>query len=273
MTTTDTNFFQIVTNKKRSPARKRNRNRRPRKNSSGDLSIESDSSGSSSGRSSASSCSLKSKNENRKGHPEISLEEKSRYVALDCEMVGVGENGVQSAVARVTIVDWDGNIVLDRYVKPDREITDYRTFVSGITANDYTHHNAIDLESCRKLVLDHLEGKILVGHALKNDLHALGISHDWQATRDTAKYEPFMKTRFDDSVLWPRRLRDLACEKLSREIQVTGAPHSPYEDAVAAMDLYKIARNKWEKVMDYKIKKTAEIQQQRQVLFVASAAA
>lgn len=201
------------------------------------------------------------------------MEEKSRYVALDCEMVGVGENGIQSAVARVTLVNWDGNILLDRYVKPDREITDYRTYVSGITEADYSNHDAIDLESCRKLVLNHLEGKVLVGHALKNDLHALGISHDWQATRDTAKYEPFMKTRFDDGVLWPRRLRDLTSEKLSREIQAPGAPHSPYEDAMAAMDLYKTVRNKWEKVMDYKIKKTAEIQQLRKCVLVVCAAA
>lgn len=188
-------------------------------------------------------------------------------------MVGVGENGIQSAVARVTLVDWDGRILIDRYVKPDREITDYRTYVSGITANDFLHDDAIDLECCRKLVLSHLEGKILVGHALKNDLHVLGICHDWQATRDTAKYEPFMKTRFNDGVLWPRRLRELAHEKLSREIQVPGIPHSPYEDAMAAMDLYKTVRSKWEKVMDYKIKKTAEIQQQRQHVLVVNAAA
>lgn len=188
-------------------------------------------------------------------------------------MVGVGGDGTQSAVARVTLVDWDGKIVFDRYVKPDREITDYRTFVSGITADDFLQHEALDLETCRKLVLNHLEGKVLVGHALKNDLHALGINHDWQATRDTAKYEPFMKTRFDDGVLWPRRLRELTSEKLSREIQAPGAPHSPYEDAMAAMDLYKTVRNKWEKGMEYKIKKTAEIQQQRLRVLVVSAAA
>lgn len=264
-------FSQILTDKKRTSVRRRHRQRRTRKNSSGDLSIDSDCSGQR-----VLSCpshKLRARNEKQNGQPDMSVEEKSRYVALDCEMVGVGENGTQSAVARVTLVNWDGEILMDRYVKPDREITDYRTYVSGITANDYLHHEAIDLESCRKLVLNHLEGKVLVGHALKNDLHALGISHDWQATRDTAKYEPFMKTRFDDGVLWPRRLRDLTYEKLSREIQVPGVPHSPYEDAMAAMDLYKIVRNKWEKVMDYKIKKTAEIQQRRQHVLVVNAAA
>ena len=43
-------------------------------------------------------------------------------VALDCEMVAVA--GAQygqemSALARVAVVDWNGNVVLDTFVKPD----------------------------------------------------------------------------------------------------------------------------------------------------------
>merc|ERR1739842_54580 len=96
------------------------------------------------------------------------------------------------------------------------------------------------------------------------DLRALGIAHPWQSTRDTAKYEPFMKTRFDDNILWPRKLKELASEKLRRDIQREGEPHSAYEDAAAAMDLYRLVRRKWEKVIDYKIKKTSEIENTKQ---------
>jgi RNA exonuclease 4 len=199
---------------------------------------------------------------NSQQQEELSSQEKQRYIAMDCEMVGVGENGCQSALARVTLVDWDGQIVLDEYIRPDVEITDYRSFVSGISQSDL-RKTTMDLPALRKLVLHQLDGRMLVGHALKNDLHALGIRHPWQLTRDTAKYEPFMKLRFDDGVLWPRKLRDLVTEKLSREIQPAGVPHSPFEDALAALDLYKKVRAKWEKVMDYKIKKTAEIEQRQ----------
>merc|ERR1712232_922437 len=115
-------------------------------------------------------------------------------------------------------------------------------------------------EECRQRVKSMIDGKILIGHALKNDLRALQITHPWQSIRDTAKYEPFMKTRFDDNVLWPRKLKELAQEKLRRTIQRDGEPHSAYEDAAAAMDLYRSVRRKWEKVMDYKIKKTREIE-------------
>lgn len=191
---------------------------------------------------------------------QLSAEEEAKYVAVDCEMVGVGNEGMKSALARVTIVDWNGQIMFDEFVKPDLPVTDYRTFVSGIT--EQYLEGAMDLECCRSQVSKILEGKILIGHALKNDLSALRIYHPWQMTRDTAKYSPFMKVRFGDGILWPRKLKDLCAEKLHRNIQEPGAPHSAYEDAVAAMELYKLVRTKWEKAMKYKINKTKEIEQQ-----------
>lgn len=54
------------------------------------------------------------------------------YVALDCEMVGAGPKGCISILARVSIVDYYGNVLLDEYVKPTKVVTDYRTKISGI---------------------------------------------------------------------------------------------------------------------------------------------
>lgn len=192
------------------------------------------------------------------------MEEQANYVALDCEMVGIGRRGRMSSVAQVTLVGWNGEVLFDEFVKQDQEVTDYRTFVSGVTEEDLEHAE-LSIAECRAQVLELIEGKILIGHALKNDVQALGISHPWFLTRDTAKYEPFMQVRFDDGVLWPRKLKELVLENLIREIQVPGKPHSAYEDALAAMDLYRNIRRKWEKAMDYKIKKTQEIQMKQAV--------
>ena len=198
----------------------------------------------------------------------IPLELQSQILAMDCEMVGVGMDGLDSALARVTILDFYGDIVYDHYVRPDRKVTDYRTFVSGIREEDLDH--AIDLATCRTQVSALLAEHVLVGHALKNDLQALGIRHPWQQTRDTAKYEPFMKTRFDGDVLWPKKLRELVDEHLDYHIQHCGQPHSPFEDAKAALDLYKKVWKKWERVMDYKIRRTNEIQElQKQTITIA----
>jgi len=195
----------------------------------------------------------------------LSPQERKRFVALDCEMVGIGPCEYQrSSLARVTIVDWNGTILLDEFVRQEEnvEITDYRTFVSGITPEILEIRAKIDLETCRILVKRILENKILVGHGLKNDLRALGVSHPWHMTRDTAKYEPFMKVRFNDGILWPRGLKELMKTLLNRDIQTYGIPHSPHEDAVAALDLYRSASRKWEKAMEYKVQKTRRIQQQ-----------
>ena len=41
------------------------------------------------------------------------MKKKSKYVALDCEMVGVGLDGKRSMLARCSIVDFDGEVLLD----------------------------------------------------------------------------------------------------------------------------------------------------------------
>ena len=50
-------------------------------------------------------------------------------VALDCEMVGCGEDGKRSVLARVSVVNEDGNVVLDTFVAPGERVVDYRTRV------------------------------------------------------------------------------------------------------------------------------------------------
>uniref|UniRef100_A0A3Q0SNQ0 Exonuclease domain-containing protein n=1 Tax=Amphilophus citrinellus TaxID=61819 RepID=A0A3Q0SNQ0_AMPCI len=57
-------------------------------------------------------------------------------VAIDCEMVGVGPDGEDSILARVSIVNQFGKCIYDRYVKPTEKVTDYRTAVSGIRPED-----------------------------------------------------------------------------------------------------------------------------------------
>ena len=55
---------------------------------------------------------------------------------MDCEMVGVGETGQTSVLARVSIVNNYGNCVYDKFVKAKETVTDYRTAVSGVRPQD-----------------------------------------------------------------------------------------------------------------------------------------
>ncbi|KAE9590604.1 hypothetical protein Lal_00023257 [Lupinus albus] len=157
-------------------------------------------------------------------------------VAMDCEMVGVGE-GNKSALGRVTIINKWGNVIYDEFVRPLERVVDFRTFVSGIRPRDL--RKAKDLWSAQKKVAELIKGRILVGHALHNDLKALLLSHPKKDIRDTSEYQPFLKSGSR------RALKHLAEEILGAKIQ--SGEHCPVEDARAAMMLYQRNRKEWEK--------------------------
>lgn len=184
----------------------------------------------------------------------IPVDIKSQYVALDCEMVGIGVGGKHSALARVSIVDFDGNVVLDSFVKVPGRVTDFRTHVSGVRAKDIkTTAGAMDAKEIRTVVSKILKDKILVGHALRNDFQALMMDHPKEMVRDTARYTPLMRaTGKHGGKLKSRKLRDLVKENLNMDIQVEGEAHDSTDDARAAMELYKHFRTSWEKEIEKK---------------------
>lgn len=57
----------------------------------------------------------------------------AKCVAIDCEMVGTGPQGRLSELARCSVVNYQGDVVYDKYVQPELPIVDYRTRWSGIT--------------------------------------------------------------------------------------------------------------------------------------------
>jgi RNA exonuclease 4 len=61
-----------------------------------------------------------------------------KYLAIDCEMVGVGIDGEESSLARVSIVNYWGAVQLDEFVKQKERVVDYRTKWSGIRPSDMT---------------------------------------------------------------------------------------------------------------------------------------
>jgi hypothetical protein len=118
---------------------------------------------------------------------------RSRYVGLDCEMVGIGSSGKKSVLARVSMVNFDGKTILDLFVRPSEFVTDFRTEFSGIRKRDLRHGHAISLKDCQQQVSNALSGKIVVGHALNNDFKVLMLSHPHTRVRDTARYKPYMR--------------------------------------------------------------------------------
>jgi RNA exonuclease 4 len=164
-------------------------------------------------------------------------------------MVGVGPKGSKSVLARVSIVDYNGQCIFDTFVRVEEKVTDYRTFVSGIRPQDLESPDAMDYDICRHKVQKILLHKILVGHALENDLSVLQLFHPFYNKRDTGLYPPFMKVD-QFGFFHPRRLRDLARQHLGILIQQPGQEHDSVEDSNAAMLLYKQVQADWDFQMD-----------------------
>ncbi|XP_066588835.1 RNA exonuclease 4 isoform X2 [Prorops nasuta] len=161
----------------------------------------------------------------------------TKQIALDCEMVGIGD-GTDSMIARVSIVNRYGHCLYDKYVKPREKVKDYRTAVSGIRP----HHleNGEEFSVVQKEVSDILKGHILVGHALKHDLDVLFLSHPYRSLRDTSRYKRFRQICNGRTP----SLKRLVHELLGEEIQI--GEHNSVEDARAAMKLYSLFKNEWE---------------------------
>lgn len=98
-------------------------------------------------------------------------------------MVGLGPQGSESCLARISVVNYHGHVLLDTFVQPRETVTDWRTWISGIRASDVA--GAPQFEEVQKQVSDLCEDRIVVGHAIENDMKALLLSHPGPMTRDT----------------------------------------------------------------------------------------
>ncbi|KAL9111330.1 MAG: hypothetical protein Q9227_004207 [Pyrenula ochraceoflavens] len=152
--------------------------------------------------------------------------------ALDCEMVLTDDD--VSSLARVSVIDWAGDKVLDELVKPTRPIKNYFTQFSGVT-KELLDPITTTLSEIQSRLLDLLTPTtILLGHSLESDLTALKLSH------------PLI---VDTSLIYPHprgpplrsSLKFLTFKNLKREIQSGGAlGHDSCEDALAVLDLVKL---------------------------------
>lgn len=163
----------------------------------------------------------------------VSLEEdvtKSapRVFAIDCEMC---ETQVGKELTRITVIKYDGTVVFDSLVKPDRPVVNYLTRYSGITEDMLK-----DVETRITDIQTYLTSLIsitdfLVGHSLESDLNALKMRHS--RIIDTS-------VLFQQRRLFKPSLKMLASKFLSREIQTGSDGHDSKEDALACLDLLKL---------------------------------
>lgn len=166
----------------------------------------------------------------------------TKHIAMDCEMVGVGFAAKNHMLARVSIVNQKCEVLLDRYVRPREPVVDYRTAVSGIRPQDIA--NGEEFAVVQRDVKALLENRILVGHAVYNDLRVLSLQHPVRSIRDTSRYRPLIN-RITGGMT--PSLKTLARCVLNADIQ--SGEHSSVEDARAAMRIYNRFQEDWERMV------------------------
>ncbi|XP_053674106.1 anaphase-promoting complex subunit 2-like [Anopheles nili] len=171
--------------------------------------------------------------------PSVPPDQLTPWLALDCEMVGVGPIGRDHMLARVSIVNEHGNVLVDCYVKPQQIVKDYRTEISGILPEHIA--GGVDFKAIREVVRKLISGRILVGHALRNDLMVLNLRHPKYNIRDTARYRPIAKKARSFGT---PSLKSIAYAFLGEDIQ--DGSHDSVEDARAAMKIYLLFQKEWE---------------------------
>lgn len=164
-----------------------------------------------------------------------------KFVSMDCEFVGIGPDGKDSALARLSITNFYGHVVMDEFVKPRETVTDWRTWVSGVKPEHMK--NAISFKDAQQKCANILKGRVLVGHAIKHDLEALLLSHPRSMIRDTARHMPFRKEYAQGK---SPSLKKLAKEILKVDIQE--GQHSSVEDARMTMLIYKSDKKEFERL-------------------------
>ncbi|MCJ1379749.1 hypothetical protein MMC17_002852 [Xylographa soralifera] len=152
--------------------------------------------------------------------------------ALDCEMCQV--EGDEYALTRISIIGWNGEVIMDELVMPNKPITNYLTQYSGMTAAKLASVTTMLPDIQARLLDLFVANTILIGHSLNADLNAMKLTH------------PFI---IDTSILYPHprgpplksSLKFLAQKYLRREIQQNhgSTGHDSIEDATACLDLVK----------------------------------
>jgi len=152
---------------------------------------------------------------------------KKKIFAIDTESVG----GVRtSLVGQVAVVDQFGQLVYDTYVQPNGKVLDYRTRYSGLTAEKL--RGAPPLCQVQRELRSLFKGAVVIGHSLRTDLRGLGISV--QPNFDTQEIHEYYRIGNH-----PPALRTLASRCYGINIQKHS--HSPVEDAIVSMALFKRA--------------------------------
>jgi RNA exonuclease 4 len=180
----------------------------------------------------------------------------SEKIAIDCEMM---QSNIGQVLGRVSVVDYEGAIILDTFVCYPDPVTIKSTDkpYSGIDWGDIEPQNgAQPFSKVQAQLTELLRGRIVIGHDIEKDLKVISINIPSKilrlrgvvapgtpntlsvTIRDTQKYSGYRQYANPGANQGPS-LKNLALHVLGRQIKQGRV--SSVEDAVATMEVYRKA--------------------------------
>lgn len=159
--------------------------------------------------------------------------EGSHTFAMDCEFC---QSASGKVLTRVSLVNFQGEVMYDTLVKPKEEITDYVTKYSGITEEMLKDVTTTHADVQAKLLEIISSDDILIGHSLESDLNVLQIRHP-NIVDTSVIYDHERGPPLKPKLLW---LANVHLSRLIQQGESTGKGHSSVEDLIACLDLVKM---------------------------------
>ncbi|KAG0681216.1 hypothetical protein C6P40_003240 [Pichia californica] len=156
--------------------------------------------------------------------------EGSKTFALDCEMCRSEHDRV---LARVSLTDFENNVIIDELIIPSAPIIDYLTQWSGITEEKIAQATTTVEEIQEKILSIVSSNDTLIGHSLESDLNILKLKHpkivDTSICFDHPRGPPSKAS-----------LKMLMSSHLDTSIQMNFTGHDSVEDCISCMELVKL---------------------------------
>lgn len=130
-------------------------------------------------------------------------------MAMDCEFVRA-QNG-RDMLARVSLVNFKGEVVYDTVVNPEEPIADYVTHITGLTAESLV--GAPMYSEVNKYVVSLIKGTVVVGHTLLCDLEKFVSKDEVVCYIDVSEFKDYTKDGYNKS-----KLKDLSSIHLNAKI-------------------------------------------------------
>ena len=117
-------------------------------------------------------------------------------------------NHTSEGLARISIVNYNGHILMDNFVRPKGEITNYRSWVSGVYPDSMkgkqfnfiqciiiSYLEALDYDTARKKAIEILTNRVIIGHSLKHDFKVLNWEPLDHNVRDLITFKKFQNDK------------------------------------------------------------------------------